>query len=192
MNLTIAQLGNYTVFIHDFDETGEKALMEANHRGTHLVGLYSYNKHQPHNPTGEYHLHVYKKNNEIFSINQSGKGHDGYSGTRIPNDVYGALKDKFPTWNWPATQLIESVNHEHTNTISMKEYLRPVRVITHKLDLNLIEAFDGYFHTFADDPFIGGGNTGHFAKTIALVEDEKGNIKKVAVDSIRFTDREEF
>jgi hypothetical protein len=81
----VIEIDGFLIFIHETEETKEQLLLEEKDIGSPLTGPYSYKKHQPHNPTGDYHLHVYKKENEIFSINKGGSGHDGYSGTRIPN-----------------------------------------------------------------------------------------------------------
>jgi hypothetical protein len=190
MELETIKIGNYYFIIHELDKSSQELLFEAKHKGNKIVGQYSAIQHQPHNPTGEYHLHVYKKENEIFSINKSGRAHDGYSGTRIPNDVYKALCTKFPDWNFPKTQIIESLDYTLILDKSMMETLRTVHVSRHRFNANNIDPFDGYFHTFADDPFLAGGNGGWINKTIALVEDNKGYIRKVPVDSIRFTDVE--
>lgn len=53
---------------------------EVAYKGQHLIGNFSYQKHQPHNPTGEYHIHLYQNNKQILSINKSGTAHDGYHG----------------------------------------------------------------------------------------------------------------
>lgn len=190
MQLQTIEIGNYYFIIHELQESREELLLEAKHKGSKLVGQYSVTKHQPHNPTGEYHLHVYKKENEIFSINKSGRGHDGYSGTRIPNDVYNALCAKYPDWKFPQSQIIESIDSKIILDQQMRYTLRTVHVSGHRLNGNDVGAFDGYFHTFADDPFMAGGNVGWINKTVALVEDGRGNVRKVSVDAIRFTDIE--
>ena len=40
----------------------------------------------------------------------------------------------------------------------MIENLRKVRVARHRIDAQDRESFEGYFHTFADHPFLTGGN----------------------------------
>ncbi|OOG77488.1 hypothetical protein [Algoriphagus sp. A40] len=188
MKIEIDKIDNYYFIIHDLEGSSEELLLEAKHKGTKLVGQYSVIKHQPHNPTGEYHIHVYKKENEIFSINKSGRGHDGFSGTRIPNEVFKALSAKYPDWTFPKSQIVESVNHTLILNKSMRAELRKVRVSRHKFDVADIDGYDGYFHTFADDPFLTGGNRGWISKTVALVENESGYIHKVPVDALRFID----
>ena len=189
MTTEIFEIDGVLIFIHELHESKDNILLEAKIKGQNsLVGPYSYTKHQPHNPTGEYHLHVYKKNNEIFSINQSGKGHDGYSGTVIPNKVYNALKDQFPTWSWPDNQIIESL--VFGADMNSRSHLRPVTVFPYQIDLNNHDGFNGYFHTFADDPFLTGGNGGWKNKTVAIIETEDGYVRKVPVDRFKFTDIE--
>lgn len=159
-------------------------ILEAKVKGTHLTGQYSFDKHQPHNSTGDYHVHVYKKGNQIFSINKSGKGHDGYSGTRIPNEVFTTLRDKFKDWNWPSNQIIESLNSTRDSNVN----LRKVTVFPYKLDAQNNEGFEGYFHSFGDDPFLVGGNVGWVSRTVAIIENQEGRIKKVPIEYFRFTD----
>ena len=132
-----------------------------------------------------------KKENEIFSINKSGRGHDGYTGTRIPNEVFNVLCTKYPDWTFPKSQIVESLNHTLISDKSMKETLRKVCVLRHRFNGADVDGYDAYFHTFADDPFLTGGNGGWFSKTVALVEDERGYIRKVPVDSLKFTDKDE-
>lgn len=43
---------------------------------------------------GQNHVHIYKGNNQICSMNADGSGHDGYTGARIPNKVVKAIKNK--------------------------------------------------------------------------------------------------
>ena len=105
-------------------------------------------------------MHVYKKGNEIFSINQNGIGHDGYTGTRIPNKAFKALKSKFSDWQWPDNQIIVSI--DYTLILEdMRNYLRKARVFKHQFESQPRDSFDGYFHTFADDPFLTGGSGGY-------------------------------
>ncbi|UTN02310.1 hypothetical protein L0669_13375 [Flavobacterium bizetiae] len=189
MTTELIEIEDVLIFIHELSESGDNLILEAKIKGENfLVGPYSYSKHQRHNPTGEYHLHVYKKNNEIFSINQSGKGHDGYSGTAIPNKVFNELKIKFPTWNWPDSQIIESLLI--AKGMNSRNHLRPVTVFPYQIELNQHDGFKGYFHTFADDPFLTGGNGGWKNKTIAIIESEDGHVRKVPVDKFKFIDIE--
>ena len=75
-----------------------------------LAGPYYVRKDQPHvqPPIGQYHLHVYKKQNELFSINWDGSGHDNSKGAVIPNVVYDAIKAKWPNIKLPDGRIIES------------------------------------------------------------------------------------
>lgn len=166
-------------------------LNEAKNTGRNLVGTYTYDIHQPHNPTGEYHIHLRDKGNEILSMNKvSGTAHDGYHGVRIPNKAFNALKKKFPDWNWPPNQILE--HEEFTYFIEPNPVfsLRPVFVPAHKdFNLNQVNSFNGFFHCFGIDSFLTGGDGGWKERTVALIENEKGEIKKVAVESFKFIDR---
>lgn len=188
MKTEIFEINNLLVLVHDYEEDSNGIILEAKVRGNNLIGQYSYVKHQPHNPTGDYHLHVYKKGNEIFSINASGRGHDGYSGTRIPNDVHAALQAKFPDWNWPDDQIIESLNENYILLKRPTDYLRKVIVSDYRVLGSNVTGFSGYFHTFADDPFLTGGNGGWINRTVAIIETENGSIRKVPVEMLRFLD----
>lgn len=190
MKIDTIKIENYYFIIHDLEESSEELLLEAKHKGDKLVGQYSVMKHKPHNPTGEYHVHVYKKENEIFSINKSGKGHDGYSGTRIPNEVFNALTAKYPDWNFPESQIVESLQHKLILEKPMKETLRRVSVSRHRFNAYDLSGYEGYFHIFADDPFFTGGGGGWINRTVALVENESGQINKVPAEAIRFIDYE--
>lgn len=163
---------------------------EAKDKGRKLIGTYTYDIHKPHNSTGEYHIHLFDKGNEILSINKiSGTGHDGYHGTRIPNKAFKQLKAKFSDWNWPENQILESLNYTCLVNKKSIQYLRPVKVFSHKNhELHDVAEFVGFFHQFAEDPFLTGGNGGWKERTIAIIETEEGNIKKVPIIAFKFTD----
>jgi hypothetical protein len=171
-------------------ESEIQQLNESRDKGRPLIGTFSYDIHKPHNPTGEYHLILYDKGKEILAMNKvSGTAHDGYHGIRIPNKAYGVLKNRFGDWNWPDNQIIES--REYTYIIDKKDphYIRPVRVNEYKDDdMHTIGQFFGFFHRFADDPFMTGGGRGWIEKTVALVENEDGYVLKVPMAHFRFLD----
>ena len=81
---------------------------EAKHKGTPLGGSYSAQLHQAHSSAGQQHLHVYCKNNQLFSLNKDGTAHDQSHGVRIPNKVASAIEKQFPVFNLPNDNLIES------------------------------------------------------------------------------------
>lgn len=174
------------VFLHEYEENELQLIQEGKTKGTPLTGSYSFIKHQPHNPAGDYHLHVYKKGNQVFSINKSGRGHDGYSGTRIPNKVFKALKNKFGDWNWPKDQIIESYKKESTGM--SRGNLRKVDVFHYSIDNKSMDGFIGYFHLFGNDPFLTGGNGGWKERTVAIIETEEGEIRKVPINRFKFID----
>lgn len=84
---------------------------EAKQRGQPLTGVYTYRKDKPP-PKGQYHLHIFEKNNELFAINWNGTAHDKNHNKVIPLTVYDALREKFPTLVLPDrnSRVIESVN----------------------------------------------------------------------------------
>ena len=178
----------FKIFRYSLNEIQQ--LNESKNNGRNLVGTHTYDIHKPHNPTGEYHIHLKDKGNEILSMNKfSGTAHDGYHGVRIPNKAFKALKDRLPDWNWPNNQILESLQNTYILNNNSSDYLRPVSVFKHRnFELQNVESFFGFFHQFAEDPFLTGGNGGWKERTIALIETEDGNIKKVPVDSFKFTD----
>jgi hypothetical protein len=178
----------FKIFRHSDNEVQQ--LNESKNKGRHLVGTYTFDIHKPHNPTGEYHIHLRDKGNEILSMNKvSGTAHDGYHGVRIPNKAFDALKKKLPDWNWPSNQILESLQYTYILDKSATEYLRPVLVFAHKnYDLQQVDSFVGFFHQFAEDPFLTGGNGGWKERTVALIETEDGYVKKVPVTCFKFKD----
>jgi hypothetical protein len=178
----------FRIFRHS--EREAQQLNESKNKGRQLVGTYTFDIHKPHNPTGEYHIHLRDSGNEILSMNKvSGTAHDGYHGMRIPNKAFKALKDKLPDWNWPANQILESSNYTYIVDKNVVKYLRPVLVFKHKnYDLQEVDSFVGFFHQFAVDPFLTGGNGGWKERTVALIETEDGYIRKVPVTCFKFKD----
>jgi hypothetical protein len=167
----------------------ESDLNESNYRGRHLIGTYYYDIHQPHNPTGEYHIHLRDRDKEVLSMNKGGSAHDGYHGVRIPNKAFRELKSRYPDWKWPSNRIIESIDY----TLFAEEILhklRKVNVMRHKNhDADIVESFRGFFHRFADDPFIAGGK--YMSRTVALIETSEGTIRKVPVNVFRFIDSDD-
>lgn len=101
------EIDKYTIWIY-FKNSERQLVSEARRKGIHLTGPYSFIKHPPHNPTGDYHLHIYYKQNELFSINKGGTGHDSSGGFRIPNRIADELRWIFPKWKIPKDNIIES------------------------------------------------------------------------------------
>lgn len=110
MDYVTFQVDEYTVYLYEVDHKMTTSLREARHRGVPLCGPYSYRKDQPHSPMGQYHLHVYRKGNELFALNFDGTAHDQNHGVTIPNKVADALRQRFPDLILPANNLIESDN----------------------------------------------------------------------------------
>ena len=190
MTNEIFETDGITFRFFKYSEIEIQQLNESKNKGRHLIGNYTFNIHKPHNPTGEYHIHLNDKGNEILSINkESGSAHDGYHGVRIPNKAYQALKQKLPDWNWPNNQILESLQYTYILEKNVIEYLRPVFVLDHKdHELKQVNSFLGFFHQFAEDPFLTGGNGGWKESTVALIENEDGYIKKVPVTCFKFKD----
>jgi hypothetical protein len=98
----------YTVHYYERDDEMPVVIREARYRGVPLCGPYSFRKDAPHSPLGQYHIHVYRKGDQLFAINADGTAHDQSHGVRIPNKVADALRKTFPDVVLPAANVIES------------------------------------------------------------------------------------
>lgn len=176
-----------TFSFHYYDENEYQQLNEANHKGRHLIGDYYYDIHQPHNSTGDYHIHLRNKGNEILSMNRGGNAHDGYHGVKIPSKAFKALKKELPDWKWPENRIIESQEYTFFLQPNSPRYLRPVRVFSHRdFNSNQVTTYIGFFHCFGVDVFMTGG--GYKERTVAVIEAENGEVRKVSMDAIKFID----
>ncbi len=191
MKEEIFELEGFIFKLSYLEEEPEKQLLiELKGKGRHLTGSYFYDIHQPHNPTGEIHIHLYDKEKEILAINKiSGTAHDRSHGIRIPNKAFKELQHRFNDWKWPNNQILESLNYTYILDSNSESYLRPVIVFNHKdFELNNINGFHGFFHLFADDPFLTGGDGGWKSRTVAIIENDIGKIFKVPVIAFQFLD----
>lgn len=189
MKTETVKLEGITFIIHFYDDKEQQLLLEARVKGAPLDGTYSAIKHKPHNPTGEYHLHVYDRGNEIFSINKSGSAHDGYHGVTIPKRAYDALKSKYPDWNWPSNRILESYSNVAFFEVDNRSHLRPVSVGSFKIEHtpnDWTESFQGFYHGIADDPIH--TREGWIARTKAIVEDVDGRLSLVPIEKLTFLD----
>ena len=98
-----------TYVVHILFET---TLNESKLHGFPLGGQYSAQLHNAHSEVGQKHLHVYAKNNQIFSMNIDGTAHDKSHRTRIPNKVANAINKYFPDFTLPPDNFIESASEE--------------------------------------------------------------------------------
>ena len=106
------EVNEYVIHIYfDFDSPLTQRIEEAKHRGEIELGKqYSANKHSGHIDGGQKHLHIYAGQTKIVAVNADGSGHDGYSGTKLPNKVAKAIRAKFPDFNLPSNNILESIN----------------------------------------------------------------------------------
>jgi len=136
------EIDGYSVTITYHEETSG-FLQEAKHKGIPLIGSYSYFHHQRHTPDGDYHLHVYDVDNQIFAINKGGPAHDGFHGVRIPNKVYKELSKRFSDWKFPPSKIIETVNYVYllnsTSGLNYKELICEVNILNN--ERTIIENF---------------------------------------------------
>jgi len=110
MKRVAIQFGNYILFVHSDDPDMDVMLTEAQHRGQPLAGPYRVIKHPARVARSQNHLHVYKKQNELFALNQDGTAHDRSHGVRIPNDVAAAIRRQYPDWIGPQNNVIDCID----------------------------------------------------------------------------------
>ncbi len=138
MKYEILVIDEFRVIITIHDSTS-LLLNEAQHKGIPLIGTYSAIKHPPHTQPGEYHLHIYDGNDQIFAINKGGSAHDGFHGVRIPNKVYNALNSKYKGWMFPPNQIIESIYYTYILSpiadLSYREILNESNIIQAEMNL---------------------------------------------------------
>ena len=75
-----------------------------------LGGKYSARLDPPHVPSGQKHLHLFAKGNQLAAVNKDGSAHDRSHGIRIPDRVAGAIKTRFPHFEIPKNNMIETVS----------------------------------------------------------------------------------
>jgi hypothetical protein len=90
----------------------EDVLFEGHHRGTPLGGQYSAALHRAHIQSGQAHLHIFAKRNQLAALNMDGTAHDASHGVRLPNRVVAAIQSKFPQFTIPPDGFIESAEPE--------------------------------------------------------------------------------
>jgi hypothetical protein len=110
----------YIVSIYTDDDPISSLLTEAQHKGIPIGGKYSLQKHSPHIPDSDYHLHVYARKNQILAINKDGTAHDGSHGVIIPNVVANAIRSMFPDWQLPPNNVIEVCTPMHGKTFLLE------------------------------------------------------------------------
>jgi len=108
MMYIVEHIDDFTVVIYFEDDEATNMILEAHYRGIPLVGPYSVLDHSRHVPSGQDHLHIYKKNALLFALNRDGTAHDRSHGARIPNRVADTLRTKYPDWIIPDNNIIES------------------------------------------------------------------------------------
>jgi hypothetical protein len=109
--------GRFMLFVHSDDPDMAIMLAEAQHRGKPLAGPYSALKHPARVAHSQNHLHVYKKQNQLFALNQDGTAHDCSHRVRIPSEVAVAIRQQYPDWLIPQNNVIECI--EKSDQIAM-------------------------------------------------------------------------
>jgi len=97
--------------LQEATKKSERLLIEAHGNWKNIRGPYRYRIDGPHeSSTGQRHIHVYKKNNELFALNWDGSGHDNSRGTEIPKKVYDHLSSNHQDLKLPDNRIIESIS----------------------------------------------------------------------------------
>lgn len=113
LNYYVFEIDDYSIYLYFFYEEVQKGLeplLEAKNKGVPIGGPYSVFKHKPHCGSGQKHLHIYKKQNQIFALNQDGSAHDQSHRIQIPNKVAKGITTYFPDINLPDNNFIEAVD----------------------------------------------------------------------------------
>ena len=99
---------NYIISIYCDAEYYEKlhAILES--KRISIGRGYSVEKHSPHTSENQYHLHLYRKQNQLLAINKDGTAHDQSHGLEIPKYPLGYLRKNFPEFDIPENGIIES------------------------------------------------------------------------------------
>jgi len=123
-------IDEYTIHFYVEKAEGGQFLLEAKHKGIPLKGPYSAQPHPAHSPAGQKHIHVFKKNNELFALNVDGTAHDQSHGIRIPNKVADRIAKDFPDFKLPPGNIIEFLT-----------FPKAIKLITEGADINTIITF---------------------------------------------------
>lgn len=99
-------VGEWAVHLQ-LDPNATDELAEAKRGPISLDGRYSARLDPPRVSPGLHHLHIFGRRGELFAVNIDGTSHDGSRGTRIPNDVADAIREKFPRFRMPPDNVIE-------------------------------------------------------------------------------------
>jgi hypothetical protein len=118
------------IYFDDYKNKDFIDLKEARHKAISLKGPYLVYLDSPHIPQGQKHIHVYRKNNQIFAFNMDGSAHDKSHGVKIPKKVAKALSDIFPNFELPNGNIIESLILNQDSELDKK---------TEKLLLDLLQ-----------------------------------------------------
>ena len=109
MQRIVLTIDVYTVEIFYNEENTITQIDEAKHRGIHIGGPYSAKYHKAHTNPGKDHLLFYNRQNKLFAMNVDGTGHDGSSGTKIPNRIVKGVKQTFPNVKIPDDNIVENM-----------------------------------------------------------------------------------
>lgn len=105
---------NYDIHIL-FSKSDGGLLVEGKSKFLSLGGQYSAQLHKAHSNPGQDHIHVYARNDQLFSMNQDGSAHDRSHGIQIPNKVASAITQMLPGFSLPPNNFIESAPDEIIN-----------------------------------------------------------------------------
>jgi hypothetical protein len=102
----IADTPGLEYVIHFYFQPDE-LLLEAQYRGLPIGGRYSARKDSAHSPSGQVHLHLFAKNNQLAAINIDGTSHDGSNGFPLPTRAADGIRKHFPQFRIPPNNVIE-------------------------------------------------------------------------------------
>jgi len=108
----VIESDEYCIHVYaDESDCPPRLLKEAaSGKGQPLTGVYFFRKDAPHTSVGQYHVHVYKRRSQLFSINWDGSAHDQSHGIEIPGKAQVALQKRFPDLKLPGNRIIEAMD----------------------------------------------------------------------------------
>lgn len=90
--------------------------------GKGINGRFDRSNYGLNNPNKD-HLHVYKKNNQLFAINRDGSAHDDSHKYQIPNKIANRIRKDYADFNLPDDNFIESIEINNTEANAEILYL---------------------------------------------------------------------
>jgi len=112
------------VHIYFHDSEVEELLLEAQHRGKPIGGIYSAIKHPAHTPNGQQQCSVNQFDCSSHKGEDAGSTHDSWHGQPLPQAVIDGIRQHFPKFTIPAFGILEAASPEIGDLILLLETTR--------------------------------------------------------------------